>query len=161
MTLDYNWMCQGEDPVFMWLPCWSGKAGLLKRAFEALGRDGTAPTSLQDLPDLQASHEHIPQPDRAQDLDPSAARLSACPSCSCGPCAAAGVASWWRLPGPAPTSAALRPFDPAQLLYVRCPAQVYIRLQWVSRVVRGVVTRLEAALAGLSLSIAGGLQARV
>ncbi len=35
---------------------------------------------------------------------------------------------------------------------------MYLRLQWVSRVLRGVVTRLEAGLAGVSLSVAGGLQ---
>ena len=39
-----------------------------------------------------------------------------------------------------------------------CCWQVYLRLQWVSRVVRGVVTRLEVGLSGLSLSVAGGLQ---
>lgn len=36
--------------------------------------------------------------------------------------------------------------------------QVFLRVQWVPRVVRGVVTRLEAALAGVSLSVSGGLQ---
>lgn len=35
---------------------------------------------------------------------------------------------------------------------------MYLRVQWVARVVRGVVTRVEAALAGLSLSVSGALQ---
>lgn len=35
---------------------------------------------------------------------------------------------------------------------------MFLRIQWVRRVVRGVVTRVEAALAGLSVAVVGGLQ---
>lgn len=47
---------------------------------------------------------------------------------------------------------------PGHQASICCCWQVYLRLQWVSRVVRGVVTRLEVGLSGLSLSVAGGLQ---
>jgi hypothetical protein len=37
-------------------------------------------------------------------------------------------------------------------------AQVLLRIQWVQRVVRGVVTRVEASLLGMSVAVVGVLQ---
>ncbi len=44
---------QGEDPVYMWLPCWSGRPGLMERAMEGLQRDDTPIPQPGTLPDLQ------------------------------------------------------------------------------------------------------------
>ncbi len=44
---------QGEDPAYLWLPCWSGPPGLMARAVEALQRDDAPIAQPGTLPDLQ------------------------------------------------------------------------------------------------------------
>ena len=44
---------QGEDPAYLWLPCWSGPPGLVARAVEALQRDDAPIAQPGTLPDLQ------------------------------------------------------------------------------------------------------------
>jgi hypothetical protein len=50
-------LLQGEDPAYLWLPCWSGPPGLMARAVEALQRDDAPIAQPGTLPDLQVCWE--------------------------------------------------------------------------------------------------------